>query len=149
MNNNEKAIALNPTTPIVEKQPQNQTSNNSIPEQKLTYNGKVVKPLETIDGKTLFEKDIPPLKFVINKILPQGLFILARSPKVGKSWLSLDFCQTVATGGQMWDYLSEKGTVLYLALEDSLARLQSRLKKYTKELQIYILVCEQKKYKMA
>ena len=50
---------------------------------------------------------------------------------MGKSWLALDFCQTVATGGQTWNYSAKKGSVLYLALEDSLARLQTRLKKYT------------------
>ena len=97
----------------------------------LHWAGKPVNPLETIDGKVLFEKELPPIKFIINKILPQGLFILAGSPKVGKSWLMLDFCQAVATGGSTWDLSAEKGEVLYLALEDSLSRLQSRLKKYT------------------
>lgn len=90
-------------------------------------------PLVTIDGKSLLEKDLPPISFTIEKILPQGLFIVAGSPKVGKSWLSLDMCVTVANGKEFWGNSATKGTVLYLALEDSLNRLQSRLKKYTDE----------------
>ncbi|GHU75096.1 hypothetical protein FACS1894188_05200 [Clostridia bacterium] len=92
---------------------------------------KPLKSLETINGKALFDMDIPPLQFAIDKILPHGLFILAGSPKVGKSCLALDFCVAVATGSQTWGYQAENGVSLYLALEDSYARLQSRLKKYT------------------
>ena len=132
-NDNEKATAVSTTTPIVDIQSQIQNLKPMLPEKKLVFNGKSINPLEIIDGKSLLEKDLPPMKFIIDKILPQGLFILAGSPKVGKSWLSLDLCQTVATGTQIWDYQAEKGSVLYLALEDSLARLQSRLKKYTSD----------------
>jgi len=131
MDENKKAAATNPPAPTGEQQPPKIETTDIIPQQKLKFNGKIINALEIIDGKTLLEKDLPPIRFVIDKILPQGLFILAGSPKIGKSWLSLDFCQTVATGGQIWDYASEKGEVLYLALEDNLNRLQTRLKKYT------------------
>jgi hypothetical protein len=130
---NDKATAVSSATPIAKGQSQNQNTNIILPEKKLVFNGKVINPLEVIDGKSLLERDLPPIKFVIDKILPQGLFILAGSPKVGKSWLSLDFCQTVASSGQIWDCHADKGSVLYLALEDSLTRLQARLKKYTSE----------------
>ena len=133
MNENETTAVINSPAPTGEQQPPESISTAIIPQQKLKFNGKDINSLEIIDGKTLLEKDLPPIRFIIDKILPQGLFILAGSPKIGKSWLSLDFCQTVATGGQIWDYKSEKGEVLYLALEDNLNRLQSRLKKYTSE----------------
>lgn len=85
------------------------------------------KNLHTIDGNTLMAQEYEPLSFAVEKILPHGLFILAGSPKVGKSWLSLDLCQAVATGSQFWDYQAVQGEVLYLALEDNYSRLQTRL----------------------
>lgn len=85
------------------------------------------KNLHTIDGNTLMAQEYEPLSFAVEKILPHGLFILAGSPKVGKSWLSLDLCQAVATGSQFWDYQAVSGEVLYLALEDNYSRLQTRL----------------------
>ena len=33
-----------------------------------------------------------PIKFVVDGLLAQGLYILAGAPKVGKSWLALDMC---------------------------------------------------------
>jgi hypothetical protein len=85
--------------------------------------------LETIPGKDLLTRPIEPLGFTITGILPHGLFILAGSPKVGKSWLALDVCHAVATGGDLWQYPAAQGDVLYLALEDNPARLQEADKK--------------------
>ncbi|MDL2215792.1 helicase RepA family protein [Ruminococcaceae bacterium OttesenSCG-928-N02] len=87
----------------------------------------IIKALDTIDGNTLMAQEFEPLRFAVDKILPYGLFILAGSPKVGKSWLSLDLCQAVATGSQLWDYQANQGDVLYFALEDNYSRLQTRL----------------------
>ena len=51
------------------------------------------KRLCTCDGATLADKDLPPTKYVIRKLLPQGLALLSGSPKVGKSWLTLENCE--------------------------------------------------------
>ncbi len=88
---------------------------------------KAVSPLTTLDGNTLMSHEYDPLQFSIEKILPHGVFILAGSGKIGKSWLSLDMCTAVATGGMLWEFSAEQGEVLYLALEDTYPRLQSRL----------------------
>lgn len=77
--------------------------------------------------KTILNTEYPPLQFTINKILPQGLFILAGSPKIGKSWLILDICTTVSSGSEIWDYRTEQNGVLYYALEDTHRRIQSRI----------------------
>ena len=45
--------------------------------------------LTVIDGETLTDKRLPPTKFCVDTLLPQGLCILGGSPKVGKSWLVL------------------------------------------------------------
>jgi hypothetical protein len=91
------------------------------------------KTLSTLDGNTLMAQKFELLRFSVEKILPHGLFILAGSPKIGKSWLSLDLCQAVATGGRLWDFQAEHGDVLYLALEDNYNRLQNRLKQIEAE----------------
>ncbi len=89
--------------------------------------------LSTLDGNTLMAQEFEPLRFSVEKILPHGLFILAGSPKIGKSWLSLDLCRAVATGGKLWEYETRRGDVLYLALEDTLHRLQNRLRQMDAE----------------
>lgn len=83
--------------------------------------------LYTIDADTLMSTSLPPTRFIIDRLLPQGLHILAGAPKVGKSWLALWLCLQVAQGANVWDFPTHGGTVLYLCLEDSLTRIQSRL----------------------
>jgi len=87
------------------------------------------KTFDTINAAALMKQEFEPLQFGIEKILPHGLFILAGSGKIGKSWLALDMCAAVSSGGKLWDFTAEQGEVLYLALEDNHARLQGRLMK--------------------
>ncbi|MEA4933462.1 MAG: AAA family ATPase [Lawsonibacter sp.] len=83
--------------------------------------------LNAIDGETLMTTPLPPIRFTINGLLPQGLHILAGAPKVGKSWLALWLCLCVAKGETVWEFPSMRGDVLYLCLEDSYSRIQNRL----------------------
>ena len=71
----------------------------------------------------------PEPVWAIPGLLPAGLTILAGKPKVGKSWLALQIAQAVAAGGVALNVQVEKGPVLYLALEDTGARLKDRLEK--------------------
>jgi len=87
------------------------------------------KTFDTINAAALMEQEFEPLQFGIEKIMPHGLFILAGSGKIGKSWLALDMCAAVSSGGKLWEFAAEQGEVLYLALEDNHARLQGRLMK--------------------
>ena len=80
-----------------------------------------------MDGESLMNTVLPPIRFVISQLLPQGLHVLAGAPKVGKSWLSLWLCLQVAKGEPAWDFSTTKGDVLYLCLEDSYSRIQNRL----------------------
>ena len=79
------------------------------------------------DGATLLDMDLPATKFVIKNLLPQGLAIIGGSPKVGKSWLMLDWCVRIAKGEKILNYPPTQGTTLYLSLEDTHSRLQERL----------------------
>ena len=99
----------------------------------MNNNQKQIAPLETITASTLMNTQFDPLHFSIEKLLPQGIFILAGSGKIGKSWLALDMCVAVASGGELWSYKAFNGDVLYLALEDTRPRLQNRLQLIQKE----------------
>lgn len=94
---------------------------------------KEVKLLEVVDGETLMDMQFPKSRFCIQSLLPQGVSILGGAPKIGKSWMVLDWCVRIAKGEDVWNLPTEKGTVLYLCLEDSLARIQDRLNYITDE----------------
>ena len=89
--------------------------------------------LQTIDADTLLSTPLPAARFVVDRLLPEGLHILAGAPKIGKSWLALWLCLCVAKGEPVWDFAVTKGTVLYLCLEDSLTRIQNRLFQITED----------------
>jgi len=69
----------------------------------------------------------PEPPWTIPGLLPVGLCILAGRPKVGKSWLALQIAHAVGTGGMVLDQQVEQGRVLFISLEDSGRRFQSRL----------------------
>lgn len=92
-----------------------------------------VKLLEVVDGETLMDMQFPKSRFCIQSLLPQGVSVLGGAPKIGKSWMVLDWCVRIAKGEDVWNLPTEKGTVLYLCLEDSLARIQDRLNCITDE----------------
>lgn len=86
-----------------------------------------MKQLQTIDADTLLSTPLPVTKFIVEGLLPEGLHILAGSPKVGKSWRALWICFQVSKGEPVWGLTTTAGTVLYLCLEDSYTRIQNRL----------------------
>ena len=91
------------------------------------------KMFNSVDGATLMDMDLPVTKFVIKDLLPQGLAIIGGSPKVGKSWLMLDWCVRIAKGEKIWNFSTTQGTTLYLSLEDNSSRLQERLLTVTED----------------
>lgn len=97
------------------------------------YDLDIRKTFNSIDGDTLLDMDLPATKFVIKDLLPQGLAIIGGSPKVGKSWLMLDWCVRIAKGKTIWNFPTTKGTTLYVSLEDTASRLQERLLSVTDE----------------
>ena len=86
-----------------------------------------MKSLHTIDADTLQSIPYEPLSFVVEELLPQGLHLLAGAPKIGKSWLALWLWLRVASGEPPWNFPTRPCEVLYLCLEDSFQRIQSRL----------------------
>lgn len=82
---------------------------------------------EMRDGDWLDAQHFEPLDYIIPGILPPGLTLLAGPPKVGKSWLLLNWGLSSASGGRALGKLSVKvRPVFYLALEDGDRRMQDR-----------------------
>lgn len=85
------------------------------------------KNLQVFSVYDLMEMELAPVQFVVKDFLPQGLSILCSPPKYGKSWLVLDLCLSVSNGSPFLGRETTQATTLYLALEDSKNRLQSRI----------------------
>jgi RecA-family ATPase len=72
---------------------------------------------------------VPPV-WAVPGIICEGVSLLCGPPKVGKSWASLGLGLAVASGAQAFGSIPvDGGPVLYLALEDTPRRLQSRMGK--------------------
>ena len=83
--------------------------------------------LHTINAEDLQSRTYEPTHFLADELIPEGLHILAGAPKIGKSWLALWLCLCVSQGQPLWNFATTQGEVLYLSLEDSFQRIQTRL----------------------
>ena len=83
--------------------------------------------LETINAEDLQNRTYEPTPFLVDQLIPEGLHILAGAPKIGKSWLALWLCLCISQGQPLWNFATTQGEVLYLSLEDSFQRIQTRL----------------------
>ncbi len=84
----------------------------------------------TFTAADLLKRDLPPIKWAVPGLVPEGVTLLAGKPKLGKSWMAFGLAVAVATGGvALGAQKVEQGTCLYLALEDNQRRLQKRLRK--------------------
>jgi hypothetical protein len=75
--------------------------------------------------------NFPPTSFLVEGIIPiEGVTLLCSKPKFGKSWLAYDLCIGCTMNRIiLGEILPAQGDVLYLALEDSMRRLQRRMSK--------------------
>lgn len=87
-----------------------------------------ISSLKVFSAKELMNQYIPPTDYIVNALLPTGLAILASPPKYGKSWFALDLCVSVSVGRNFLGFTTHSGDAVYMALEDTPARLQSRMK---------------------
>ena len=82
---------------------------------------------QPIDARTLSITPLPPVRWLVPNLLSGGLSMLSGGSKIGKSWLCLWLCLQLAKGGELWGRPLRAQAVLYLCLEDTYARIQSRL----------------------
>ena len=86
------------------------------------------------DSEILAEQYNEP-EFIAPGLLPGGLTIFAAKPKSGKSLMATDLANSLANGSKflgIFDLVQHE--VLYLALEDTERRIQTRLKRITEDL---------------
>ena len=82
------------------------------------------------DSNALLQAKLPEPKWAIPGLIPVGFNIFAGKPKQGKSWLIMGVALAVACGGVALGEMNvPQGDCLYLALEDTPHRLQSRIGK--------------------
>lgn len=82
-----------------------------------------------ISARALMTKHFEPIRWIVPGYLSEGMYVLAGAPKLGKSWLVLDWLVAVASGySAMGSIPCEQGDVLGLMLEDNERRLQRRLR---------------------
>lgn len=99
--------------------------------QALSQFAKITAPIEkkqlALRLCDLQQEDIPPAKWAIPDILPEGATLLVGKPKLGKSWLLLAMLLAVSSGGVVLGNVPvEQGEVLYISLEDNKRRLKNR-----------------------
>ena len=75
----------------------------------------------------IMETEFKKKRYLVDRMLYPGLYILAGATKVGKSWLALQLCISVALGEQFLKHETDIGQAVYLALEDDEGRLQDRV----------------------
>lgn len=83
--------------------------------------------LQAISLTELTHIEYEPIPEYVEGLLTPGLYILAGTPKVGKSFFSLQLAYSLSKGKPIIGKNTTQGKVLYLALEDSPRRLQSRI----------------------
>jgi DNA-binding transcriptional ArsR family regulator len=89
-------------------------------------------------GKDLMNKELKEIDWLVDGLIPaRSRNSLVSKPKVGKTWLALEFALAIAAGGYALGKLKcRQGSVLYLALEDGETRLHRRLIKILESCQM-------------
>ena len=101
---------------------------------KANGKAKVIKPRKRVDisrgirAVDLLRLDLPPLRWVVPDLVPEGTTMLVAPPKIGKSSLVYQMCVEIACGGNLLGRPVTEGSVLYLALEDGPRRGQTKIR---------------------
>ena len=90
---------------------------------------------KTLTALELLGLELPPIRWSVQSLIPEGVTLLAGKPKLGKSWMALGIAIAISTGGvALGTRPVEMGDVLYMALEDNPRRLGKRLEKLLEKL---------------
>lgn len=86
-------------------------------------------PRTAWNAQELMSMSFPEPRWAVPGIVCEGVNFFAGPPKVGKSWMALNLGLAIAAGEPAFESIPvEGGPVLYLALEDTPRRLQSRMR---------------------
>lgn len=131
----ERPLPADCDAPVREPDEEDLAFMREVEERQRFHEEHMLLPDGTVDmtihhwmtSRKLLCKVLPPIRYLVADMLPQGLAILASPPKYGKSWLALDLCLSIAMGEPFLGRETEQCDTLYLALEDSENRLQKRI----------------------
>lgn len=89
------------------------------------------KELFSSDVGSILSETVPPISWIVDNFLSQGLFFIAGRKGIGKSWFVLQLCSSIVNGSSfLGRYKVHDSLVLYCALEDTRIRLKERLSHY-------------------
>lgn len=84
--------------------------------------------LTPVSAAELMTMNLPPLVYLVDKILPLGLCMLGAPSKYYKSYMALDMCLCICEGRPFLGFETTKSGCLYLDLESTKRRPQSRIR---------------------
>ena len=86
------------------------------------------KFVDLVTAKDIQSKEIPPINWAIENLIPEGLTLLTGRPKAGKSFMAFDMALAITQGEKFLNkFPTVKGKVLYIPFEDNERRIQNRL----------------------
>lgn len=88
---------------------------------------KEFKPIKPITAAELDKLDIPPIEWLVDKILPIGLSMIGAPGKYYKSYMALGLCVAICNGSNFLGFDCNKHACLYLDLESTKRRPKNRL----------------------
>ncbi len=100
-------------------------NNEEVQDEVESY----TKTIDSLTAKEIMDLKLEPIVPIVENMLYPGCVIVAGAPKVGKSWYCLDLGISVSSGNTFLAFNTNKCDCLYLALEDSITRIKSRLSK--------------------
>jgi RecA-family ATPase len=75
------------------------------------------------------QEQLPAIEWIIPGLISQGFGYLAAAPGAGKTWMLLQWALAISSGGYVFGHIKvNSGPVLFLALEDTKASLQERIR---------------------
>jgi RecA-family ATPase len=109
---------------------ENPTTNDALDTKAIATDARHNPKSRITKASELRMMQFSPIRYVLPGFIPVGFTIFASKPKVGKSWFMLDVSLSVTMPRPtLGNIEAPEGDVLYLALEDSQRRLQSRIDK--------------------
>lgn len=88
---------------------------------------KDIPELESITAKDLQGLDLPPISFIVDQLLPEGLTLLGAPPKSFKSYMCLQMCLCICRGFDFMGFKTNKNACLYMDLESTQRRPKNRI----------------------
>lgn len=101
--------------------------NKSVCDQGKARPLKQIKPIEAITASALDAMNIPPIEWLVDRILPVGISMIGAPSKYYKSYMALDLCISICNGDRFLNFNTHKHACLYFDLESTKRRPKNRL----------------------